>query len=52
MLELQSLQPFSLVRISHRRWQVLDCNGIDYIGEYVTLKDAKCTTGNKYIIIK
>lgn len=42
-------RPFTIVRYSRGQHKLLDPNGMDYIGQYVTLNDAKKTSFNNYL---
>lgn len=44
------LVPFKIVKHSRNQYQLLDPEGMDYIGEYVTFKDAKSTCFNNFLI--
>lgn len=41
-------RPFTIVKYSKGQYILLDPNGFDYIGEYVTLADAKRTCGHNF----
>lgn len=42
-------RPFSIIQHARGLYRLLDPNGFEYIGEYVTLKDAKHTCRNNFI---
>jgi hypothetical protein len=42
-------RPFIIIHYSRGQHKLLDPNGMDYIGQYVTLKDAKKTSFNNYL---
>jgi hypothetical protein len=42
--------PFTIVKFKPGQYQLLDPNGMDYIGEFVKLKDAKNTCDNNFVI--
>jgi len=41
-------KPFTISKYGRAKYKLLDPFGFDYIGEYVTLSDAKQTSGNNY----
>lgn len=45
-------RPFTIVRQAHGSWRLLDPNGMDHIGEFVTLKDACRTCGYHYSLYR
>lgn len=44
-------RPFTIHPFNPSEFQLLDPNGMDYIGQYVTLADAKRTSGYNYLLI-
>jgi hypothetical protein len=43
-------RPFTIIRYSHGQHKLLDPNGMDYIGQYTTLSDAKKTSLNNFLL--
>ncbi len=46
--EYISSKPFTIVKHHRGEYKLLDPNGMDYIGQYVTLKDAQKTSCHNY----
>ncbi|MFD0764538.1 hypothetical protein ACFQZI_06715 [Mucilaginibacter lutimaris] len=42
--------PFKIVKYGKNKYQLLDPEGMDHCGEYITLKDAKSTSFDNYIL--